>query len=131
MAVTLTPTLSLSSTTVSGDALSFSVSDVLTLGDNDVRLSRVYSPDDLNPGGLKIFDTNLGKSYIYVKNIHASKIIYLVAAADTAEAAAWMELAAGEFAFFPWAGVVDIFANTGDNGGAVATAGLEVIIFEA
>jgi len=128
---TLTPTLTLTSTDVSTDAINLSVTDALTLGANDVRKSFIISPDDVTPGGTQIFDTNLGKSYIYVKNVHASLIIYLTAAADTAESAAWMELAAGEFAFFPWAGVVDLFANTGDNGAGVATAGLEVMIFEA
>ena len=39
-----------------------------------------------------------------------------------------MELAAGEFAFFPWAGYADIFALVASG---TATAGLEVIIFEA
>ena len=131
MAVTFTPTLTLSSTTTGTDALSFSVTKDITLGDNDVRVTRTYSPDDVTPGGVQIFSTNQGKSYIYVKNVHASLPIYLVAAADTAEAAAWMELAAGEFAFFPWAGVVNLFANTGDNGAGIATAGLEVTIFEA
>lgn len=131
MAVTFTPTLTLASTTTGTDALSFSVTKAITLGDNDVRVTRTYSPNDVDPGGVQIFDTNLGKSYIYVKNVHASLIIYLTAAGDTAESAAWMELAAGEFAFFSWAGVVDLFANTGDNGAGIATAGLEVTIFEA
>ena len=128
---TLTPTLTLTSTDVTGDSLNLSVTDTLALGANDLRKSSIFSPDDVTPGGLKIFSTAQGKSYIYVKNIHASLIIYLTAAAATAENAAWMELAAGEFAFFPWAGVVDLFANTGDNGAGVATAGLEVMIFEA
>ncbi len=128
---TLTPTLALVSTDATGDSLSISVTDQLAIGANKVRLSRTYSPNDVDPGGIQIFDTNLGKSYVYVKNIHASLIIYLTAAADTAESAAWMELAAGEFAFFPWAGVADIFANTGDNGAGEAANGLEVIIFEA
>ena len=128
---TLSPTLTLLSTDATGDSISVSVTDSLTLGDNDVRLSRTYSPDDASPGGVQIFDNNLGKSYIYVKNTHATLIIYLVAAAATAESAAWIELAAGEFAFFPWAGVADLYANTGDNGAGIATAGLEVVIFEA
>ena len=128
---TLTPTLALVSTDATGDSLSISESKALTIGANKVRLSRTYSPDDVSPGGTQIFNTTLGKSYVYVKNIHASLIIYLTAAADTAEAAAWMELAAGEFAFFPWAGVVNLFSNTGDNGAGIATNGLEVIIFEA
>jgi hypothetical protein len=127
---TLTPTLALVSTDATGDSLSISVTDQLAIGANKVRLSRTYSPNDVDPGGIQIFDTNLGKSYVYVKNVHASLIIYLTAAADTAESAAWIELAAGEFAFFPWAGVADIFANTGDNGAGIATNGLEVIIFE-
>jgi len=131
MAVTFTPTLTLASTTTGTDALNFSVTKDITLGDNDVRVTRTYSPDDVTPGGTQIFSTNLGKSYIYVKNTHGSLPIYLVAAADTAESAAWMELAAGEFAFFPWAGVVNLFANTGDNGAGIATDGLEVTIFEA
>jgi hypothetical protein len=131
MAVTFTPSLSLTSTTTTSDSLSFTVSKAITLGDNDARTSTIYSPDDVAPGGVQIFDTNLGKSYIYVKNIHASLIIYLTAAASTAESAAWMELAAGEFAFFPWAGVVDLYASTGDNGAGIATAGLEVMVFEA
>jgi hypothetical protein len=130
MAVTFTPTLTLSSTTTGTDALSFSVTKDITLGDNDVRVTRTYSPPDA-PNGVQIFDTNLGKSYIYVKNTHATLPIYLGAAADTAESAQWMELAAGEFAFFPWAGVADIFASTGDATTATATAGLEVTIFEA
>ena len=128
---TLTPTLTLTSTDTTGDALSLSVTDALTLGANDLRKSSIFSPNDVDPGGLKIFSTAQGKSYIYVKNIHASLIIYLQAAADTAESAVWMELAAGEFAFFPWAGVADLFASTGDNGAGIATAGLEVMIFEA
>ena len=113
---TLTPTLALTSTDATGDTLSLSVTDSLAIGANKVRLSRTYSPDDVSPGGVQIFSTNLGPSYMYLKN--------------TAESAAWMELKAGEFAFFCWAGVVDLFASTGDNGAGIATDGLEVIIFE-
>jgi hypothetical protein len=128
---TLIPTLTLTSTDITGDALSLSVSDNLTLGANDLRKSSIFSPNDLDPGGPKIFSTAQGKSYIYVKNIHASLQIYLAAASTTAVNATWMHLAPGEFAFFPWSGLVDIFAHTGANGQGVATAGLEVMIFEA
>ena len=127
---TLTPTLSLTSTDATGDTLSISVTDSLAIGANKVRLSRTYSPNDVDPGGVQIFDTNLGPSYMYLKNTHATLKIHIQAAADTAESAAWMELQAGEFAFFCWAGVVDLFASTGDNGAGIATDGLEVIIFE-
>ena len=128
---TLTATTTLSSTDATSEAISISVSKALTLGANDAVVQRTYSPDDVSPGGVQIFDTNLGKSYIYLKNTHASLKIHIVAAADTAESAAWMELAPGEFAFFPWAAVVDLFANSGDNGAGIATNGLEVIIFAA
>tara|TARA_R110001606_G_scaffold345734_1_gene494628 strand:- start:641 stop:1033 length:393 start_codon:yes stop_codon:yes gene_type:complete len=127
---TLTPTLALTSTDATGDTLSLSVTDSLAIGANKVRLSRTYSPDDVSPGGVQIFSTNLGPSYMYLKNTHATLKIHIQAAADTAESAAWMELKAGEFAFFCWAGVVDLFASTGDNGAGIATDGLEVIIFE-
>ena len=128
---TLTPTLTLTSTDITGDALSLSVTDALALGANDLRKSSIFSPNDLDPGGPKIFSTAQGKSYIYAKNIHASLQIYLVAAATTAVDATWMHLAPGEFAFFPWSGLVDIFAHTGANGQGIAVAGLEVMIFEA
>ena len=129
---TITPTLTITSTdATTGDDISLSVTDSLSLGANDAVLSRTYSPNDVDPGGVQIFDTNLGKSYIYLKNIHASLTIHIQAEADTAESAAWMELAAGEFAWFPWAGVVDLFASTGDNGAGIATAGLEVVIYTA
>ena len=128
---TLTPTLTLVSTDSTSDALSITVTDSLTLGANDARISRQISPDDVNPGGTQIFDTNLGKSYIYCKNTHASKTIWLAPASDTATGSCWMSLAPGEFAFFPWAGAVDLFAHSGADGQGVATAGLEYMVFEA
>ena len=128
---TLTPTLTLEALDSTNDSIYITSTDTLTLGDQKVKITRTISPNDAEPGGVQIFDTNLGKSYIYCKNLHATLTIYLVAAADTAESAAWIELAAGEFTFFPWAGAVDLFANTGDNGAGIAASGLEVLIFEA
>lgn len=132
MASTLNPTLTLTSSDAFTSSLSLSTTKAISLSDNGkLRNRQVYSPDDVDPGGVKVFSTAFGKSYLYVKNVHASLIIYLQAAADTAESAVWMELAAGEFAFFPWAGVADLFASTGDNGAGAAANGLEVMIFEA
>jgi hypothetical protein len=130
MAVTFTPTLTLSSTTTGTDALSFSVTKNITLGDNDVRVTRTFSPGEYgSSAGVQIFDTNLGKSYIYVKNIHGATTIHLGPANNSnTNNATWMELAPGEFAFFPWAGYADIFALVASG---TATAGLEVTIFEA
>ena len=131
MAVTLTPTLTLVSTDATSDTLSITVTDSLSLGDNDARLSQIISPDDVNPGGTQIFDTALGKSYIYCKNTHASKTIWLAPANNTATGSCWMTLAPGEFAFFPWAGNVDLYAHSGANGQGIAVAGLEYMVFEA
>ena len=128
---TLTPTLTIASSTLTGDTLSISQTDTLVLGDNDAKISKIISPNDVAPGGTQIFDTNLGKSYIYAKNIHATLTIYLTAAADTATTAAWMTLGPGEFAFFPWSGVVDLFAHSGADGQGVATAGFEYMVWEA
>ena len=58
---TLTPTLTIASSTLTGDTLSISQTDTLILGDNDAKISKIISPNDVAPGGTQIFDTNLGK----------------------------------------------------------------------
>ena len=68
----------------------------------------------------------MGKSYVYVKNTHGIRTVHLGATVTTQAAAAEMILAPGEFAFFPWAGVRDLFAIADADGGEV-----EVMIFEA
>ena len=129
---TLTPTITFSgSATDFGDALNFSTSKALTIGDNDAKISRTYAVNDVNPGGPKIYDTGLGKCYIYLRNLTDSTEIHITAAATTAKAAAWMHLAGGEFAFFPWAGKVNLFANSGDDGVGVVADALEVLIYQA
>ena len=128
----LHPTLTLASTDITAnETLNLSVTDTLALGAHKMKKSAIFSPNDLAPGGPKIFSTAQGKSYIYAKNIHATLQIYLAAASTTAVTATWMHLAPGEFAFFPWSGLVDIFAHTGADGQGIAAAGLEVMIFEA
>ena len=127
MSVTVTPTLSLSSTTTTGDTLSFSVTKSLALGVNDIRLSKKYIVDDHAPGGVKIFENaNMGKSYIYIKNTHGTRTVHLGPTDTTQASHAEVILAPGEFAFFPWAGVRDLFAIADADGGEV-----EVMIFEA
>ena len=129
---TLTPTLSLAGTAADfGDLLSFSVSKALTLGDNDAKISRTYAVNDANPGGPQIYDTGLGKCYIYLKNLTASTELHITSGATTAKGSAWLHLAGGEFAFFPWAGKVDLFANSGDNGVGIVSDALEVLIYQA
>ena len=131
---TLTPTLTLITSDenlYSGDEVAISATDALTLGANKAKIIRKISPNDVDPGGTQIFDTNLGKSYIYCKNIHATLTMWLAPAADTATGSCWMQLAPGEFTYFPWAGAVDLFVHTGANGQGIGTEGFEYIIFEA
>ena len=128
---TLTPTLTLASADSTGDTLSISVTDSLTLGDNDARVSAIISPNDVDPGGTQIFDTNIGKSYIYAKNLHATLTMYLAPAADTAAGSTYMTLGPGEFAYFPWTGGLDLFVHTGANGQGIGAAGFEYFIWEA
>jgi hypothetical protein len=129
---TLTPTLTLTTTdTLTSDALSISQTDAITIGDNDMRVSAVISPDDVDPGGTQIFDTNIGKSYIYAKNLHATLTMYLAPAADTAAGSTYMTLGPGEFAYFPWTGGLDLFVHTGANGQGIGAAGFEYFIWEA
>ena len=127
---TLVPTLALTSTDATGDTISISQTDQLSVGTDKVILSRTHSPGAYGSnGGVQIFDAGLGKCYIYVKNIHGATTIHLGAANNSnTNNATWMELAVGEFTFFPWAGYADIFALVASG---TATAGLEVIIFEA
>lgn len=128
MSVTITPTLSLSSTTATGDSLSFSVTKSLALGVNDVRLSKKYIVNDHSANDApKIFNqATMGKSYVYVKNTHGTRTVHLGPTITTQATHAEIILAPGEFAFFPWAGVRDLFAIADADGGEV-----EVMIFEA
>ena len=91
---TLTPTLTLVSTDVTSDELSFSVTDSLSITGDTVNLSRVAT----STGDLTLFaSSSYAKSYIYLKNTDASIAMDI----DFGSTASF-NLAAGEFAFFPW-----------------------------
>jgi hypothetical protein len=128
---TLTPTLTITTTdTLTSDAVSISQTDQITIGDNDMRVNAIISPNDVDPGGTQIIDTNLGRAHVYVKNIHSTLTMYLAPAADTATGSCYMSLLPGEFAFFPWTGGLDLFVHTGANGQGVGTEGFEYFIWE-
>ena len=102
-------------------------------------MHKIISPDDIVEEGSsgadvnpQIFDAgNMGRAHIYVKNTHATIDIFLTETADEAVTGdVFLNLLPGEFAFFPWAGVMDIFANTGADGQGLATAGLEYMLWE-
>ena len=91
---TLTPTLTLTSTDALSDSLSFSVTDSLTIAQKVVGLSRVT----LSTSDLTLFaSSSYSRSYVYLKNMDSS-IAMDVDFGSTAS----FNIAAGEFAFFPW-----------------------------
>ena len=128
---TLIPTLTITTTdSYTSDATSISQTDSIAIGDNDMRVGAIISPNDVDPGGTQIIDTNLGRAHVYVKNVHATLTMYLAPAADTATGSCYMSLLPGEFAFFPWTGGLDLFVHTGANGQGVGTAGFEYFMWE-
>tara|TARA_R110000772_G_scaffold37169_1_gene88528 strand:+ start:346 stop:708 length:363 start_codon:yes stop_codon:yes gene_type:complete len=92
---TLIPTLTLSSTDVTSDPLSFTVTDSLTVTNPSVGLSRVVvtTSDDqelVDEGGSAI-------SYFYAKNTDATNFVIL----QTTASVQYARLSPGEFCFFP------------------------------
>jgi len=96
MSKTLTPTLTIASTDTSSDALSFSVTDALTVGEPMRGISRISvshsSKTDLLPKASQPTQT-----YIYLKNTDSSNHIELY----TGDEELFGSLFPGEFAFFP------------------------------
>jgi|TARA_R110000824_G_scaffold3251_1_gene15418 hypothetical protein len=115
---TLTPTLTLVSTDVSTDEINFSVTDSLNITKNVISPSKVK----LTTSDLEIGPTTYGKSYVYLKNTDDTIAINI----EVTDGNSTMQLAAGEFAFFPWTGAAGIVAHS-----ASGTPYLEYAIFEA
>ena len=115
---TLTPTLTLTSADALSDELSFSVTDSLTIAQKVVSLSRVTT----STGDLTLFaSSSYSRSYVYLKNMDSS-IAMDIDFGSTAS----LNLAAGEFAFFPWHASQNIVVAA-DSGTPI----LEYAIFEA
>ena len=115
---TLTPTLTLVSTDVTTDELSLSTTDTLTISNKVIAPSRVKT----STGDLTLFaSSSYSSSYVYLKNMDSS-IAMDVDFGSTAS----FNLAAGEFAFFPWHGSQNIVV-VADSG----TPKLEYAIWEA
>jgi len=115
---TLIPTLTLSSSDATTDALSFSITNSLNITQDVVGPSKVK----LTTSDLEIGPTSYGKSYVYLKNTDDTIAINI----EITDGNSTMQLAAGEFAFFPWTGAAGIVAFS-----ASGTPYLEYAIFEA
>ena len=118
---TLTPTLTLTSTDLLSDSLSINVTDALTIT-KAAELKRIVTSTTSSSIAVAASYT---KAYVYLKNMSttANEIITIEKAEGGDE---YLFLGAGEFAFFPWASIVDLFADA-----ATGTPILEVGIFEA
>ena len=115
---TLTPTLTLTSTDVTSHELSFSVTDSLSISKKVVNISRVAT----STGDLTLFaSSSYSRSYVYLKNTDSSIAMDI----DFGSTASF-NLAAGEFAFFPWHGSQNIVVAA-DSG----TPTLEYALWEA
>ena len=119
---TLTPTLTLASTDISAsEALNLSVTDSLAIAGGATQFQVATSTSS----AVFASAANFTKSYVYLRNLSttAAEIITIEKAAsgDT-----YMTLGVEEFAFFPWASTVDLFADA-----AQGTPILEVRIFQA
>ena len=115
---TLTPTLTLTSTDVTSDSLSFSVTDSLRIAQKVVNISRVVT----STSDLTLFaSSSYSRSYVYLKNMDDT-IAMDVDFGSTAS----FNIRPGEFAFFPWHASQNIVVAA-DSGTPV----LEYAIFEA
>jgi len=115
---TLIPTLTLSCADGTTDLINFSVVDSLNVTQDIVAPSKVK----LTTSDLEIGPTTYGKSYVYLKNTDDTIAINI----EITDGNSTMQLAAGEFAFFPWTGASGIVAFS-----ASGTPYLEYAIFEA
>ena len=92
---TLTPTLTLTSTDVSSDTLSLSVTDSLTTAEPTVGISRktITTADN-----QELVDKDIsGVHYFYAKNMDTTNFVIL----QTTGSVQYARLSPGEFAFFP------------------------------
>ena len=92
---TLTPTLTLSSTDATSDALSITVTDTLTITEPSVGLSRqtITVSDDQE----LVDEAVAGMFYFYAKNLDTTNFIIL----QTTASVQYARLSPGEFCFFP------------------------------
>ena len=115
---TLIPSLTLSCADGTTDLINFSVVDSLNVTQDIVAPSKIK----LTTSDLEIGPTTYGKSYVYLKNTDDTIAINI----EITDGNSTIQLAAGEFAFFPWTGASGIVAFS-----ASGTPYLEYAIFEA
>ena len=115
---TLTPILTLTSTDITSDVLSFTVTDSLTISNKVITPSRIAT----STGDLTLFaSSSYSRSYVYLKNMDDTIAMDI----DFGSTASF-NIRPGEFAFFPWHASQNIVVAA-DSGTPI----LEYAIFEA
>ena len=115
---TLTAKLTLTSASATSDILNLTVTDTLTIAQKVIAPSRVVT----STSDLTLFaSSSYSRSYVYLKNMDSSIAMDI----DFGSTASF-NLAAGEFAFFPWHASQNIVVAA-DSGTPV----LEYALFEA
>ena len=117
---TLVPSLTLSSSNLNGDLLNLSVAKSLAILGQVASFQKVAT----QTGVVFAAAANFSKSYVYLKNLSATEAeIITIEKANSGDE--YMFLGAGEFAFFPWASLVDLALDA-----AQGSPVLEVRIFQ-
>jgi len=115
---TLVPTLILTSTDTSSDELGLSVTSTLNIAKAVISPSKIA----LSTGDLTLLAAaSYTKSYVYLKNTDDTIVMDIDFGTQLS-----IQLAAGEFAFFPWESSGNIVAKS-----ASGTPFLEYAVFEA
>ena len=118
---TLTPTLTLKSTDITSDELSFTVTKGLTISAGKKVITNGRIPTATSSGVVFLDTSDYGKSYVYLRNTDDTIVITIKHGSTT-----FATLAAEEFAFFPWDGAGSLVAVS-----ASATPVLEYAVIEA
>ena len=117
---TLTPTLTLASSDMNGDALNLSVTDSLSILGQVTTKQVVASTTGVVFAAASMYT----KSYVYLKNLSSTAAeVITIEKADSGDE--YFTLGPGEFAWFPWASTVDLALDA-----AQGTPVLEVRIYQ-
>lgn len=126
---TLTPTLTLTSTDISSDeTLNLSVTDTLSISGGAQSFQKQVTATK----STLLLAASYTKSYVYLQNLDSNIVINIgmdTASDDTVDDDAtdlFIELAGGEFAFFPWSATYNLHVDA-----ASETPILEVRIYQA
>tara|TARA_R110002124_G_scaffold220055_1_gene385800 strand:- start:568 stop:978 length:411 start_codon:yes stop_codon:yes gene_type:complete len=131
---TLTSTLNLSSTDITSDTLSISLTNILNVKATRFFRRQVFSAEDelFTDGGIVLAAASYTKSYVFFHNTSSdvTEVIHLGLTdndnvADNALETTNIILGAGQFAFYPWSSTTDIVADA-----VTGSPVLEVGVFE-